>query len=86
LFSDVGPVKKVILVRPKGQEKHKGFGFVTFALREDAQSAVDKLNGTEVDAKTLKVRVGAGAGPSPAPWAAPRARAAPWRPPGGEGG
>lgn len=49
-------MKKVILIKHKGQEKHKGFGFVTFSLREDAAAAADKLNGHELDGKKLLVR------------------------------
>lgn len=42
-------------VRDKGAEKHKGFGFVTFALPEDAQRAVDELNNTSLAGRKLQV-------------------------------
>lgn len=45
LFSNVGPVKQCFLVRPKGATRHKGMGFVTYALAEDAERAIEELNG-----------------------------------------
>ena len=55
LFSEVGPVRKVILVRPRGSENHKGFGFVNFSLREDAVKAASDLAGKKVDGRPLQV-------------------------------
>lgn len=34
---------------------HSGFGFVTFATKEEAQAAIDALNETELDGRTIRV-------------------------------
>ncbi|PNH02383.1 putative RNA-binding protein C4F6.14, partial [Tetrabaena socialis] len=53
-FSEVGPVKQCFLVRVKGQPKHRGFGFVQFALPEDAERAVGELNGKNLCGRKLQ--------------------------------
>lgn len=55
LFSDVGPVKHSFLVRQKGQARHKGFGFVQYAIEEDAERAVEELNGKDMSGRKIKV-------------------------------
>ncbi|XP_033629872.1 RNA-binding protein 28-like isoform X1 [Asterias rubens] len=41
VFSDIGPVKKCFVITDTGvKDKCRGFGYVTFALREDADKAV----------------------------------------------
>ncbi len=55
LFSDVGPVKQCFLVRVKGQPKHRGFGFVQYALPEDAERAVGECNGKSLKGRKLQV-------------------------------
>lgn len=55
-FSDIGPVKQAFLVKRKGAAKHKGFGFVHFALHEDAERAAAELNGKELKGRKLQVR------------------------------
>ncbi|GAQ92352.1 nucleolar protein 4 [Klebsormidium nitens] len=56
-FSAVGPVRKCFLVKDKGSEQHKGFGFVQFALAEDAERAVASKQGSSLDGRTIKVEV-----------------------------
>lgn len=55
VFGDVGPVRQCFLVKSKGEAKHRGFGFVQFAIPEDAQRAVAELNGRELAGRKLKV-------------------------------
>ncbi|XP_069485659.1 RNA-binding protein 28 [Ambystoma mexicanum] len=43
LFSDVGPVKQCFVVREKGSETCRGFGYVTFSMLEDAQRALKEI-------------------------------------------
>ena len=57
-FSDVGPVKQCFLVRDKGALHHKGCGFVQYAVPEDAQRAVEELNGKPLAGRKLQVGFG----------------------------
>lgn len=60
LFGEVGPVKHAFLVRKGGKDgAHRGFGFVQFAVTEDAERAAADLNGKEFAGRKLKVRLGA---------------------------
>ncbi|KAJ3298766.1 RNA recognition motif-containing protein [Rhizoclosmatium sp. JEL0117] len=45
-FADVGPIKSAFVVADKDNDTpnaNKGFGFVTFAVKDDAAKAIDKL-------------------------------------------
>lgn len=53
-FSELGPIKQGFLVK-KGGGRHQGFGFVQFALEEDAERAVEELQGRELGGRKLKV-------------------------------
>lgn len=55
-FADVAPVKQCFLVRDKGAPKHKGCGFVQYALPEDAQRAVEEMNGKVLGGRKLQVK------------------------------
>lgn len=54
-FAQFGEVSeaKVILDRETGRSR--GFGFVTFNDGESAQSAVEQMNGTELDGRAIRV-------------------------------
>lgn len=54
-FSSIGPVKHAFLVKDRSTGKHKGFGFVQFALEEDAVRAAQEMNGTKVEGRAVKV-------------------------------
>ena len=45
-FSEVGPVRSAFVVKDRATQQGRGFGFVTFALPEDAQQAVSTLSGS----------------------------------------
>ncbi|KAK2112591.1 Polyadenylate-binding protein 1 [Saguinus oedipus] len=54
LFGKFGPALSVkVMTDERG--KSKGFGFVSFERREDAQKAVDELNGKELSGKQIYV-------------------------------
>lgn len=57
-FSDVGPVNRAFLVKAGKEGQHKGYGFVQFALAEDAQRAAAQLNGSSLGGRKLKVGPG----------------------------
>ena len=54
-FAEVGPVKNAFLVRRGKGAPHRGFGFVQFALAEDAERAAAQLHGAELAGRKLKV-------------------------------
>ncbi|MEE6527973.1 hypothetical protein FKM82_029788 [Ascaphus truei] len=55
IFSEKGPVRQSFVVREKGAEKCRGFGYVTFSMLEDAQRAVKEVK--EYDGSKIEVVV-----------------------------
>ncbi|XP_078091861.1 RNA-binding protein 28 [Mustelus asterias] len=43
IYSEVGPVKHCFVVKEKGSQTCRGFGYVTFSLPEDAQKALKEV-------------------------------------------
>lgn len=62
LFGQCGRLQRVFLAKDMTTFQSKGFAFITFYNREDAQRAIDKLNGHGYDNLIMKVE-----------WAKPRA-------------
>jgi len=54
-FETVGTVTSAIILFDKMTGRSKGFGFVEYATEAEAQAAVDKLNNTEFDGRTIFV-------------------------------
>ena len=54
-FGEIGPVRNCFLVKEKGQDRHKGIGFVQFAIPEDADRAVAALNNTTLGTRQILV-------------------------------
>lgn len=57
LFSQVGTIEEVNVIMDRETGRSRGFGFVTFSNPEEANSAVSKFDGTELDGRTLKVNL-----------------------------
>ena len=55
LFSAYGTVQSAQVITDRDTGRSKGFGFVEMANDQDAQSAIDALNGTEVEGRALTV-------------------------------
>ena len=55
IFAAFGEVTEVQVIKDKFSGRSKGFGFVTFATKEDAEKAIAKLNDKEVEGRNLKV-------------------------------
>ncbi|KAM9352380.1 RNA-binding protein 28 [Symphorus nematophorus] len=55
IFSEIGPVKQCFVVREKGTEKCRGFGYVTYSMEEDAQRALKEIK--DYDGKKLSLSV-----------------------------
>ncbi|XP_054633033.1 RNA-binding protein 28 [Dunckerocampus dactyliophorus] len=55
IFSEIGPVKQCFVVKDKGVAKCRGFGYVIYAMEEDAQRALKEIN--DYDGKKLLISV-----------------------------
>lgn len=55
LFSQVGTVVSANVIMDKYSGQSKGFGFVEMTTEEEAQKAVDTLNGTELDGRKIAI-------------------------------
>ena len=69
-FSAFGEVTAVNVIKDRMTNRPRGFAFVTMSSEEEAQKAIEALNGKELDGRALTVNV-----------ARPREE----RPPGGGG-
>lgn len=58
LFSDIAPVRSAFVVLEPGTGVSKGVGYVSFAIKEDAQAAFDKLSkeGIPLAGRNLRVQ------------------------------
>ena len=55
LFTQVGPVETVSIVRDQATGRTRGFGFVEMSTEDDAQKAITTLNATDVGGRSLTV-------------------------------
>jgi len=55
LFSESGKVESAIVITDKMSGRSKGFGFVEMSTEEEAQKAMEALNGKEIDGRTVTV-------------------------------
>ncbi len=55
LFSAYGIVESATLMINKITDLPDGFGFVEMSCESEAQEAIQNLNGTQVDGRTIKV-------------------------------
>ena len=55
LFTEFGEITEATLISDKFSGRSKGFGFVTFAKKEDAAKAIAEMNDKEVEGRNLKV-------------------------------
>lgn len=54
-FSSAGTVESAAVITDKFSGRSKGFGFVEMATDEEAQKAVETLNGTELGGRNIVV-------------------------------
>jgi RNA recognition motif-containing protein len=56
-FAAHGTVTETNLMMDRSTGRPRGFGFVTMSTAEEAQKAIDALNGKELDGRALTVNV-----------------------------
>ena len=54
-FGQAGVVESATIVTDKFSGRSKGFGFVEMSTEEEAQKAIDTLNGKELDGRNIVV-------------------------------
>lgn len=57
LFAEYGAVTRAQVIEDRDTGRSRGFGFVEMSSSDDAQKAIDALDGSEVDGRNLKVNV-----------------------------
>lgn len=55
VFAQAGQVESAVVVTDRGTGRSRGFGFVEMSTSEEADQAVQKLNGKDLDGRQLKV-------------------------------
>ena len=55
LFSQSGQVQSASVVTDRDTGRSRGFGFVEMATNEEAQAAIQALNGQQVDGREIRV-------------------------------
>ncbi|PIR55141.1 RNA-binding protein [Candidatus Peregrinibacteria bacterium CG10_big_fil_rev_8_21_14_0_10_36_19] len=57
LFAQYGEVEDAVVITDRATGRSKGIGFVTFTNDSDADTALDALNGHELDGRAINVDV-----------------------------
>ena len=55
LFSGHGTVESARVITDRMTGRSKGFGFVEMSTQEEAEAAMEKLNGTDLEGRTITV-------------------------------
>lgn len=64
-FEQFGTVQSAVVVKDKVSGRSKGFGFVEMASEEEAATAIEKLNKTTLEGRTVFVSEAKSTGPFP---------------------
>ena len=54
-FAKVGKVESVAIIKDRISGRSKGFGFVEMSTDDEAKTAIETLNGKELDGRTITV-------------------------------
>lgn len=55
LFEEFGTVQRVNIVMDRETGRPRGFGFVEMTEEAEGQTAIEKLDGIELDGRTLRI-------------------------------
>jgi RNA recognition motif-containing protein len=56
-FQTVGTVTSASVIKDKMSGRSRGFGFVEMSSEAEANAAVEKLNNTDLDGRTIRVAI-----------------------------
>ncbi|PID38613.1 MAG: RNA-binding protein [Proteobacteria bacterium] len=56
-FASYGDVQEARVITDRETGRSRGFGFVTYGQDDDADQALNALNGAELDGRTIRVDV-----------------------------
>ena len=56
-FTRFGEITEARVITDRDTGRSRGFGFVTFAEGQQAQSAIDAMNGQSLDGRSVKVNM-----------------------------
>ncbi|MEL6342644.1 MAG: RNA-binding protein, partial [Myxococcota bacterium] len=54
-FEPFGEVSEAKVIYDRDSGRSRGFGFVTFANREEGEQAIEQMNGAQVDGRAIRV-------------------------------
>lgn len=57
LFQSHGTVESAKVITDRDTDRSRGFGFVEMSTQQEAEQAIQALNGTEIEGRTLTVNV-----------------------------
>ena len=57
LFAPFGEVISAKVIKDRLTDRSRGFGFVEMENKDEAESAIQKIDGTEVDGRNLKINL-----------------------------
>jgi len=57
LFAEVGVVAFAQIILDRETQKSRGFGFVEMSTPEEAQKAIELLNGRDIDGRKINVAI-----------------------------
>ncbi|GKZ20761.1 hypothetical protein AbraIFM66951_003063 [Aspergillus brasiliensis] len=55
IFGDYGKVTETVIPKDEETDRSRGFGFVTMSTPEEAEAAIDSLDGYDFRGKSLRV-------------------------------
>jgi len=55
VFAQFGAIDEAVVIKERGTDRSKGFGFVTFSEDDAANAAIEEMNGKEVDGRPINV-------------------------------
>jgi len=57
LFEPFGEVTSTKIIKDRLTDRSRGFGFVEMENKDEAESAIQKIDGTEVEGRNMKVNL-----------------------------